>query len=270
MAMARGITPVSRTRLIQRRQQLRQQRRVRALQGGWRLIAVSALAGGSLWLVTLPDWLIRKPEQIVIQGNQFIPAHTIRSLLPVHYPQSLLRLQPDAIARELKTKTPISEVRVNRYLFPPGLSVQVQERYPAALTESLLTTAAGTQTTEVGVLDANGMWTPLERYNAVKQSLKLPSLKVIGHRSTYQSYWPKMYEMLRRSPVKIFELNLENPANLILKTELGIIHLGPFTPQFQAQLTALDRMRKLPERVQLHEIAYINLKNPSAPTIQMN
>jgi cell division protein FtsQ len=270
MAMAHGIASVSRTELTQRRKQLRQKRRVRALQGSWRVVAVSALAGGSVWLATLPDWLIRKPDQIAIEGNQFIPTRTIRSLLPVDYPQSLLRLQPEALAKELKAKAPISEVRVSRRLFPPGLTIQVQERYPAAITEALITNSSAAQVTELGLLDASGMWTPLERYNAVKQTLKLPDLKVVGQRSTYQSYWPKLYEVVRRSPVKISEINLQNPANLILKTELGTVYFGPFSPQFQSQLAALDRMRKLPERVKLDQMAYIDLSNPASPMIQMN
>jgi cell division protein FtsQ len=283
--MSSGIVSVSQSELTQRRRKLRQQRRVRTVQNGWRVLAVCALAGGSVWLATLPDWVIRQADQVSIEGNQFIPAHIIRGLLPIQYPQSILRVQPEQIARELKTKAPISDVVVGRKLFPPGLIIQVKERHPVAI--AIMTPAVGqtlapptnkpaspdkppqTANGQVGLLDENGMWIPLENYAALQRTLKLPTLKVIGNRDLYQSYWAKLYQAVRRSPVKITEINLQNPANLILTTELGIIHFGSYSPQFPSQLAALDRMRTISTQLSADQIAYIDLRNPASPTVQL-
>jgi cell division protein FtsQ len=73
-----------------------------------------------------------------------------------------------------------------------------------------------------------------------------------------------------RSPVKVTEIDCQDPANIILKTELGIVHLGSYSPQLATQLKVLDQMRRLSTQVNSSQIAYIDLKNPETPSVQMN
>ncbi|MBM0741768.1 FtsQ-type POTRA domain-containing protein [Phormidium sp. CLA17] len=275
--MAGNFTSPSQVDLIQRRQRLRRQRRVRLFQALWRGLTVTALAGGLVWVTTLPIWLIRKPEQIKVEGNRLIPSQALRSLVPIAYPQSLLQLKPEAIAKELKTKAPISDVVVNRQLFPPSLTIRVVERYPVAIVlantsdiQLLSQNSIKSKDTaaKIGLLDENGMRLPLENYTLIQQSIKLPSLKVIGNPEHYRRNWSTLYREISRSPIKITELDFQNPANLILKTELGTIHLGPYGMQFSEQIKTLDRMRKLPNQVSLDQVAYIDLRNPDSPFIQ--
>ncbi|MEQ8957911.1 MAG: cell division protein FtsQ/DivIB, partial [Coleofasciculus sp. C2-GNP5-27] len=47
------------------------------------------------------------------------------------------------------------------------------------------------------------------------------------------------------------------------------VHLGPDSSQLAEQLAVLDRMRQLPTQLQPSQIAYIDLKNPDRPVIQM-
>ena len=131
--MTSSIASVSQTELAQRRQKLRQRRRVRFLQASWRVLAVCGLTAGVVWAATLPTWVIRRPEQVRIEGNHLIPVRTLRSLRPIPYPQSLFRVEPQVIARELQARAPIADVIVSRQLFPPGLIVQVKERLPVAI-----------------------------------------------------------------------------------------------------------------------------------------
>ncbi|KAM3096260.1 cell division protein FtsQ/DivIB [Phormidesmis sp. 146-35] len=264
-----SIAPVSQTELSQRRQKLRRQRRVRFFQASWRSLAVFGLATGTVWAATLPAWVIRKPEQVTIKGNQFISAQTIRTLLPIAYPQSLLKIQPQAVSNALKAKAPIAEATVDRQLFPPSLTVRIQERTPVAVA---LPQAGATKTTDPdqpGLLDENGIWIPLESYTSLNQSLKLPTLKVTGKLSQYRASWSQLYQAIRRSSVKVLEVNLDDPNNLILKTELGTVHCGLYGANFTSQLKALDRLRRLPSRVNLNQIAYIDLRNPESPSVQM-
>jgi cell division protein FtsQ len=277
-----SIAPVSRTELTQRRQQLRRERRLRFFQTSWRSLAVLGLAGGSVWVVTLPAWVIRQPEQVTIKGNQFISAQTIRTLLPIAYPQSLLRIQPQAISDALKAKAPIAEATVDRQLFPPGLTVRVRERTPIAVAASNPQSApakAGQPSTatdpqgsptQLGLLDENGVWISLESYTALNQNFKLPALKVTGKLEQYRPHWTQIYPILSRSPVKVSEVNWDDPNNLILKTELGLVHFGMYSSSFANQLQALDQMRRLPNQLNPSQIAYIDLRNPNSPSIQMN
>lgn len=277
--MTGNISPISQADLAQRRQRLRRQRRVRFLQAAWRLLAVGGLAGGLVWVTTLPVWLIRESSQIQVEGNRFLPDQTVRSLMPITYPQSLLRLEPQAIAQQLRAKAPIAEVTVSRQLFPPGLTVRIQERLPVAVT---LLTAADAQllnqrphqdrasTSRIGLLDESGVPIPYENYALLEPAVKLPTLRVIGGQEHYRPYWSKLYREISRSPVKIAEIDFQNPANLMLKTELGTVHLGSYSPRFPEQVKTLDRMRKLPNQISLSQIAYIDLRNPVSPVIQIN
>ena len=272
--MTSSIGSVSRTELAQRRQKLRQRRRVRFLQAGWRTLAICGLTAGAIWTATLPLWVIRRPEQVRIEGNHFIPVRTLRSLLPIPYPQSLFRVEPQAIARGLQAKAPIAEVVVSRQLFPPGLVVQVKERLPVALAlpsvTPLPTDVKSASTTKGGLLDENGMLMPLESFVALDQSLKLPALKVIGKPESYRSSWSKLYRELKQGPpVNVSEIDWRDPANVILKTELGMVHIGPYSWQFSSQLKTLDRMRSLARDSRFSQITYIDLRNPDNPIVQM-
>ncbi|GAB4378686.1 MAG: FtsQ-type POTRA domain-containing protein [Elainellaceae cyanobacterium] len=268
------ISPTSQSELVNRRQQLRRQRRWRTLKTVWQLLAVGGLTGGLLWALSLYDWMLRNPSQIKIQGNQVLSTETIRSLLPIHYPESLLTVHPQSIAHFLETEAPIAEATVVRQLFPPGLTVRIQERYPVAVVY-LADPAAATvpegkgQKAPMALIDEEGAWIPYEVYASLNPTNGLPELKVQGMREDYRSYWPSLYKHLSHSPVKVSEIDWRDPSNLILHTELGAVYLGSYSPRFSKQLKVLDEMRELPEQVSLDEIAYIDLRNPEIPVIEM-
>jgi len=276
-----SIASVSQTKLTNRRQQLRRARRIKLFQAIWRSLLVGGMASGLVWAITLPDWVIRQPEQIVIEGNHFLSAKTIRSLLQLSYPQSILILQPQAIAKSLESQAPIAHATVSRQIFPPGLTIQVKERKPVALALSLPPTGAyatrtipqnlktAPPTPVTGLLDQQGVWIPASSYPKLKPNLELPTLKVIGQSDQYRPYWSEVYQAVSHSPVKVFQIDWQDQANLILNTELGKVHLGPYSSRFPEQLTILDQMRELPTHIQPGQIAYIDLKNPELPSIQM-
>lgn len=287
-----GIAPTSRNELSQRRTQLRRQRRDRFLKASWRSIAVLGLAGATVWAVAQPNWILRRSEQVEIEGNQFLSAKTVRSLLPIHYPESLLKVQPTQIAETLKEKAPIAEVSVERHLFPPGLTVRIRERKPVAQAiiaadspDNPKPAAIGAEITQPssspsgspppssdrpqGLLDETGLWIPIETYTKVGQSLQLPPLKLLGNPDSYRSHWSEFYPILRQSPVKVQMMDWRNPGNLILATDVGVVHLGPYSHRFFSQLKAIDRLRDLPKRMTSQPMEYLDLRNPSNPIVQL-
>jgi cell division protein FtsQ len=296
-----SIASVSQEELTTRRKKLRHARRIRSFQSIWRSLFVGGMAGGLVWAITLPDWVIRQPEQVVIEGNHFLSSKTIRSLLPLSYPQSILRVEPQAIAKSLESQAPIAKAIVSRQLLPPGLTIQVKERRPVAIAlgsapkaelaqsaapqaviaqsaapQAAIDQAMATQNGKnansppTGLLDEQGVWMPSSSYTKLEQNLDLPTLKVIGSSEQYRPYWSEVYQAVSRSPVKVFEIDWQDPANLILKTELGKVHFGPYSSRFTEQLGVLDRMRELPTHMSPSQIAYIDLQNPDFPAIQMN
>lgn len=262
-----NIASVSQNELTSRRKKLRQARRIKSFQSVWRTLFVGGMATGLVWAITLPDWVIRSPEQIVIEGNHFLSAKAIRSLLPLSYPQSILQVQPQAIAKSLESQGPIAKATVSRQLLPPGLTIQVRERKPVAIAKPPTRTL--NSNTTAGLVDDQGVWMPKTSYTELEQNLELPTLKVIGSNEQYRPYWSEVYQAMSRSAVQVLEIDWQDPGNLILKTELGNVHLGPYSSRFSEQLAILDRMRELPTHVNPSKIAYIDLKNPDFPAIQM-
>jgi cell division protein FtsQ len=261
--------------LKDRRRKLRRQRGFKSLQASWRLVAVGGLAAGLVWIVTLPDWVIRRPEQVAIEGNQILSIEGIHALLPLSYPQSLLHVHPDLLARELvKEPSPIAEANVRRELFPPSLTVRVRERYPVAIAYPP-TPPAGSKgravpaAKPIGLIDDRGLWIPFESYQSLTSASVLPKLKVRGNFESYRQDWSILYGALQKTAVKVFEVDWQDPGNLILTTELGIVHCGSDRALVPQQLQVLDRMRQLPQAIKLSQIAYIDLKKPDAPFVKM-
>ncbi|MGB3193483.1 cell division protein FtsQ/DivIB [Lyngbya sp. PCC 8106] len=264
-----NIVSVSSNELGNRRQQLRRHRRLRLVQIIWQALAVSGLTGGVFWAVNQPIWLINQPEQVTVEGNQLLSDRRIRALLPLSYPQSLWEIQPQALAKTLESQGQIAKASVSRQLFPPQLTIKIQERRPVAIAQPSPTLTRRSDASQVGWLDANGGWIPLESYAKLERSRQLPSLKVIGNPEQYRPHWKQMYETLSRSPVMVSEINWQNPANLMITTEIGVVHLGAYSPLFTQQLRVLDQMRNLPQQVDLALVDYIDLQNPDHPVIQM-
>ena len=277
-----NFSSISRADLTARRKRLRWQRRLRAVQSAWRLILVMGLAGGAIWTMTLPGWVIRASNQVEIEGNELLSADGVRSLLPITYPKSLWELEANSMARQLEARGPIAKAVVTRHLFPPSLTVAVQERRPVAIAYSAtasssqpLSPGSAPPDSPVGLLDTTGAWIPLENYTTIDPSIQLPTLRVIGIDRQYRTQWAALYRDLNayqtRSPnsVKILEINWSNPANLILTTDLGAVHLGAYDRRFSEQLRALTQMQQLPEKIDIAKLVYIDLTNPKTPLVQM-
>jgi cell division protein FtsQ len=265
------ISPISKTAVTQRTRKLRRQRWGRAFNLTWRSLWVFILAAGLLWLLTQPNWVIYRPEQVIIRGNQFFSATAIRSLLPLTYPQSLLKLQPQAIATQLEAKGPIASAIVTRNLLPPSLTVDIKERRPVAVSipnpaaPSLDKSRPSLGTTE-GLIDEMGVWMPRDSYAAL--GLPLPSLRVIGLNSEVYPHWQEMYQILSKSPAKITEIDCRNPSNIILTTNLGKAHLGRYSNNFAQQIRILETMQRVPQQLKDMQIGYIDLRDIDRPQIR--
>jgi cell division protein FtsQ len=272
-----GISSISPTELRHRRAQLRRKRRTKGFQATWRTLAIVGTAIGIAWLMTHTDWVIHKPEQIEVQGNQRLSDSTVRSMLSLPYPQSVLTLNPEAIANQLKMSAHISQAYVRRSLFPPRLMVIVVERHPVALVSpyplpTTILTQPQRRTTlppSVGLIDDQGNFMPLRDYVLNPQALSTIKLRVIGINPAQYADWTVMYPLIRDSAVPITEIDWRNPANIILKTSMGVVHFGAYGNDFPAQLKALEELRPLTSQVKLSQIAYIDLRNPKSPTLEM-
>lgn len=243
---------------------------VKKLVSVWQTLALAGLLGGLIWGMTRPNWILHDSNQILIEGNRLLPRQVILSFLGLSYPKWLLQISPDKLSQTLESHPPIADVTVTRQLFPSGLVVKVQERVPVA--KAIIKQVSSTtpnQKAEEGFLDPDGVLIPLESYPPqVRQFLKSPNLKVIGFPESYRSYFPYVYQAVNQSSVKVMEIDCQDPTNLILKTELGIVHLGRYTPRLAEQFKVLEQMEQMRTQVNPSLIDYIDLTNPATPVVQ--
>lgn len=250
-----------------RRKQLRRQRRGRFLQLGLQMVIATSCAGGLLWAISQPIWLISQPEQIIVEGNQLMSEQAVISLLSLSYPQNLWHIQPQSLAHNLETKGPIAKATISRRLLPPSLTIQIQERQPVAIAIN-----SQQSSSQIGWIDAQGVWVSLDSYSPTpnpRTQGRLPKLKVIGQLDQYRIYWPQFYQALSQTTIQITEVNWQDPGNIMLKTEIGTVYLGPYSVRLPLQFQVLERMRLLPQKVEAKKIAYIDIKNPNSPWLQL-
>jgi cell division protein FtsQ len=267
-AMA-GIAPTTRAELTQRRKLLRRQRRAVRWRSWLRFMVVASFAGLALWSLRQPVWVIRDANQLRVEGNQFLSVQTIRNLVPIKYPQSIFRTQPEAIAATLKQKAPLSYAQVDRQLFPPELIVRVREQTPVAAVHSKNQPSGQPTTQADALLDAQGNIIPIESFQSLEQGLQLPQLRLLGDPKEYHQYWATLYQRLQQSAVPIQQIDWRDSSNLILTTDFGLVHLGPYrAPIFVQQLQAIGGLKGLTKTVPANQINYIDLRNPNAPALQ--
>lgn len=272
MADISDVSSVSRDQLQSRRKTLRRRRRLSLGQVLWRWVAMAGLTGVAFWGTTRPIWMIHSPRQIQVSGNERLRDETLQALVPLTYPQSLLKVEPEAIAQQLQQRAPLLEAKVSRQILPPRLNVQVRERVPVAVVLPATEGREGEDTPylEAGLIDAQGAWMPKSSFGLpTANDAPLPTLRLRGLQPQYQRYWPQIYATLRSSPVAIQELDWHDPSNLVLQTDLGVVYLGAYSPDLAHQLAILDQMRHLPDQVGPSEVAHIDLTNPTNPSLYL-
>ena len=258
--------------LAVRRQQLKTKRKIRFYQRVWRSLALIGFMGGMVWVARSPTWLLHSAEQIEVSDNQTLSDTNVRDLIPIAYPQTLLEVESNKLAQTLTEQASIESAKVSRRLLPPGLHVQITERQPVAL--ALPNKIQPAQTIpdqpfqEPGLIDAQGYWMPRDSFSKIGAEIALPTFTVEGMRPSNAGNWQMIYHEIQRSPVEITAVNWSDPNNLILQSELGSVHIGAFGDQFAAQLTALDQLRSLPTKVNLDQVAFIDLKDPQNPLVE--
>lgn len=262
---------ISNNQLKNRRNELKKQRQLRNFIVFLRAILTMSIFAGVFWFFTLPNWVLRDSKQIKIEGNELLSDDEIRSLIPLNYPEPLLKLSLNDLQENLKHKIPVKDVLINKQILPPSLTIQVVEKKPVAIALAPKLSAKTKQVTiqPIGYIDEDGIFVSYQLYQNLKNKPEeTPSLKIIGNPQIYLAYWGELYNLIQQSQVKITEINWENASNLVLITELGKVHIGSYTSKFATQLTMLDKLQILNTKIPKNNIEYIDLTDPDLPAIK--
>ncbi len=225
---------------------------------------MSGIFAGSIWAICQIDWTISKPEQVRIEGNQYLSDTTIRSMLAISYPKSIVELGTEQLTTRSIERGLVIDARIDRGLFPPHLTVQIQDFPPVArlvrdpTSESQL------------YIDERGLELPLASYrHSVSQSLPTLQLRLPAQGACPQ--WVQLYRAVRTSPVAIGVIDCRDPQNLSLQTEIGKIRLGAIgdLARLTSQIQQLDRLRDWQKLTRDRDVDGLDLENPDFPKLQL-
>lgn len=263
------LAPPTREQLLQRRRLLRQQRRSRFWQGSWRLTSSVAVLALLVLGLQQPYWQIRQPEQIQVEGADWVDPAWIRSQLPLRYPLDIWQVQPAVLEEALlgspTQPSPIESVQVRRRLLPVGVIVQVRERQPIA---------RAIRGDQLGLVDIQGNWLALNsfRSHALDRSTRpLPQLELLGWESHTPEQWALLLKALQQSEIQIEAVDWQGGGAITLRTELGNVYLGPVSDRLALQIQTLNQMRDLRRYCDCtpDQIVHIDLTSPTVPTLQL-
>ena len=241
---------------------LQQQKRKLRQRFLWRSVLVSSLASSLLFITIIPQRKIKHPSQVQIKGTNLVADTTIYHLLNIQYPEFIWQIPSQKLSQNLESIPPIANAKINKRLFPPLLQVFVEERTPVAI-------AVSTSESNLGFLDAQGIWLDSKYYQNNGTKIVLPKLKVINYQPSYISVWSEIYRLIKTYPsLNIQEVRWDNSRNLYLKSDLGTVYLGSDMSRLKEQFTAIGSLKNLPKHLNLSKISYIDLTNPDRYSIQ--
>jgi cell division protein FtsQ len=156
------------------------------------------------------------------------------------------------------------DTRIGRGIFPPHLTVRVQDFPPVA---RLVRDAASE--TQI-YIDERGLELPISSYRqSVSQSL--PTLQLLLPAQGSCPQWVQLYRVVRTSPVAIGVIDCRDSHNLSLQTEVGKVRLGAFSDlnRLTSQIQQLDRLREWQKHTLDRDIEGLDLENPDLPKLQL-
>jgi cell division protein FtsQ len=217
-----------------------------------------------VWVISQPDWTISKPEQIRIEGNQYLSDTAILGMLAISYPKPIVELAPDRIATQMTAQGSVARVKIDRGLLPPHLRIEIEDLPPVAGVMP-----EGNTRSQI-YLDERGRQVSISSYlPAVARSL--PTLRVRLSAPGLCPNWTHIYQAIRTSPVAIGIADCRNPQNLILQTEVGKVRLGATgdLSRLNSQIQQLDLLRDWKKHADGVEVDYLDLENPEFPKLQL-
>ncbi|MEB3333476.1 MAG: FtsQ-type POTRA domain-containing protein [Cyanobacteriota bacterium] len=250
---------------VERRRQLRRQRRLDRLQDGWRILVYGALAAGLGVVLLREGWMLQGPGQVDVSGSRLVSREQVIAAAGLRFPQPLFSLQPRLLSRTLAESLPVERVRVSRLMLPPRLRVELVDRQ--AVARALRRTAKGP---EQGFVDRTGNWINADANTRLRLGGKA-TIDVIGWNERNRPALGKVLEARESIGPGLREIRFEPDGNLWLTTgELGALRLGPVDSQLSRRLQVVAHLnRNLPQRLVGQRPVSIDLTDPEQPELTL-
>lgn len=251
---------------VQRRKQLRKERRADRLRHLWRLLLYTAASAGLSYLLLREGWSLRQPAQVEVIGSSVVNKDHVIEAASLAFPLPLLDLNPKLLGDTLVSTLPVEQVRVRRLMLPPRLVVKLNDR--TAIARAQRRTPQGV---ENGHVDRLGNWM------AIPQLLDKPlgddkiNLRVVGWHERHQPTLIKLFENIDRISSILTEIRFEPDGNLWLETrDLGGLRLGSDQSLLKHQIQVVEHLSSsLPEQIKQLRPQSIDLSDPEQPELSL-
>lgn len=250
---------------VERRRQLRRQRRLERLQDGWRILIYAALATGLGYVLLREGWMLQGPGQVEVSGSRLVNRDQVVAAARLRFPQPLFALQPRLLSRTLAESLPVEQVKVSRLMLPPRLRVDLVDR--EAVARAQRRTPRGP---EWGFVDRTGNWINADP-NSRQRLAGKANIEVLGWNERQRPVLGKVLEARGQIGPGLTEIHFEPNGNLWLKTrQLGALRLGPVDSQLQRRLQVVAHLnRSLPQRLVGQRPLSIDLTDPEQPELTL-
>jgi len=247
---------------VERRRELRLQRRRERLRNLWRIVVLAGAATGLGWLLLRQGWVLRTPAQIEVLGSRQVSRDQVIREGELKLPLQLLSLRPQQLSARLSAGLPVEQVQVSRLMLPPRLRIELVDREAVARAER-----RGPRGLEQGYVDRLGNWMTSRQQRG--SAGKAAAVRVLGWQERLR---PALAQILDRreqlgSPLEL--VRFEANGSVWLRTAaLGNVHLGPADQRLPRRLEVLQHLSsQLPQQIRGLKVQSIDLSDPDRPEL---
>ena len=247
---------------VERRRELRLQRRRERLRNLWRIVVLAGAATGLGWLLLRQGWVLRTPAQIEVLGSRQVSRDQVIREGELKLPLQLLSLRPQQLSARLSAGLPVEQVQVSRLMLPPRLRIELVDREAVARAER-----RGPRGLEQGYVDRLGNWMTSRQQRG--SAGRAAAVRVLGWQERLR---PALAQILDRreqlgSPLQL--VRFEANGSVWLRTAaLGNVHLGPADQRLPRRLEVLQHLSsQLPQQIRGLKVQSIDLSDPDRPEL---
>ncbi|MFN9644763.1 MAG: cell division protein FtsQ/DivIB [Cyanobacteriota bacterium] len=250
---------------VERRRQLRRQRRIERLQDGWRILVYGAVTAGLGFVLLREGWMLQGPNQVAISGSLLVSRDQVIAAAGLRFPQPLLSLQPRLLSRTLAEALPVERVKVTRLMLPPRLRVDLVDR--EAVARAQRRTPKGP---ESGFVDRTGNWINADP-GARQRLAGKATIDVVGWNERNRPVLGRVLQAREQIGPGLKEIRFEPDGTLWLTTRhLGPLRLGPVDSQLARRLEVVGHLnRNLPSHLVGQRPLSIDLTDPEQPELTL-
>jgi cell division protein FtsQ len=254
-------SPRQRSEDSERRLQLRRRKRFDLLARIWRLLALIGASIGLGWVVLSQGWVLHSPNQVQVSGAPDINREQVIRAGGLQFPLPLLQLDPSQLKQRLAAALPVDQVRLQRQMLPPRLSIQLHQREAVARAQRLA--SAGP---EQGFVDRTGRWIS-PRQQAGNTKAKLPPLTVMGWQPRYISSIELLLAGLPPQ-LAITQIRFQPDGELwVVSSSLGPVRFGPIDDRLPRRIQVLAHLAK---QWQPTRSKALDLSDPEHPELALD